>query len=284
MKLVLYLINTCLAALIAYQGYTMFYPETADKETARIIENQKAASNPDGAKSSPRGTGPVRQMEAAVVRRNLFKVVIDQPVPGTRQQTGQIKAKPEKTRLKLTLWGTVEGAGSSGSWAVIEDRQKRRQDLYRIGDQVLGAKIKEISRNQVILTVDGKDQVLEAETQISPKGPAKKKLTAAAPKIPPRPKDGVQSPGDLIQALKSRPYFKEGAPSGVLIYGIRPGSQLLSLGLRNGDIIQTMNGVEIRNSKDLKTATQDLSPVQGMNISLIRRGQEKEINYKGVDE
>jgi len=232
-----------------------------------------------------RDNDPGKKMQTAVIKRNLFKVMVDFPTSDKNKSTETTQPKPEKTKLKLALWGTVAGVDPSRNWAVIEDLKTRKQNLYMSGDRVVGAEIKEIFRNRVILTLDGKDQVLEAQTKPSPDKPDRK---ASMPPFSNSGPDNFpvqsRSKGNLFKALKSRPYMKNGSPSGVLIYGIRPGSPMLAMGLKNGDIIQTINETDIKTSNDLKEITQTLASDPEISILLSRRGRKKEIVYKGVNE
>ncbi len=59
---------------------------------------------------------------------------------------------------------------------------------------------------------------------------------------------------------------------------------MLTMGLKNGDIIQTINETDIKTSNDLKDIVQTLASDPEISILLSRRGQEKEIVYKGVHE
>ena len=81
-----------------------------------------------------------------VVNRNLFKAEIKEK---TIQKADDLK-NLEVTKLKLVLWGTVIGVPHF--YAVIEDKKKRSQALYKTGDMVQGAIIKNIFRNMVVLS------------------------------------------------------------------------------------------------------------------------------------
>ena len=68
----------------------------------------------------------------------------------------------KKTDLKLKLWGTVTGGGNI-PYAVIEETEQRKQQLYREGNAVQNATIKQILRGKVVLRVNDRDEILEAE-------------------------------------------------------------------------------------------------------------------------
>ena len=70
----------------------------------------------------------------------------------------------KKTDLKLKLWGTITGNGVR-AYAIIEEGTKREQKLYKVGETVQNATIKIILREKVILSVEGKDELLVIETK-----------------------------------------------------------------------------------------------------------------------
>src|SRR6185503_17842500 len=59
----------------------------------------------------------------------------------------------------LRLWGV--GFAGREARAVIEDTEARRQDLYRVGDRVRGARVAAIDWDRVTLEGPGGEQVLE---------------------------------------------------------------------------------------------------------------------------
>ncbi len=284
MKPLLFLINIGLAAIVVYQG-VVFY-----KSDIISVEAHIAKANPEG--EIPEGNnilGPQKKsnnknMVSTITRRNLFKATLDSHSVGKAQSDPKVKLK--KTKLRLALWGTVEGDNESDCWAVIEDKSKRDQSLFKVGDQIHGAQIKEISRNKVILIVDGKDQVLEASVKASSTVFSKPSGKVNEHSPPPKfvkiaIKGEMEDPGALVRSMKARPYLKNGQPSGLLVYGIRPGSDIMALGLKNGDIIQAINGMDITNTNNLNTATESLDISQDIRISLSRRGQAQEVSFNG---
>src|SRR2546422_8520869 len=60
---------------------------------------------------------------------------------------------------RLRLWGV--GLQGREARAVIEDTATHRQELYRVGDQVGGARIASIDWDRVTLEGDGGEEVLE---------------------------------------------------------------------------------------------------------------------------
>jgi len=70
----------------------------------------------------------------------------------------------KKTSLHLKLWGTITG-NNVRAFAIIEETTNRKQKLYREGDVIQNAVVKRILRGKVILSVDGKLEMLDIETK-----------------------------------------------------------------------------------------------------------------------
>ncbi len=94
-----------------------------------------------------------------ILDRNLFQSYIQEP-----EKVEPVKENPlvglETTSLDLVLMGTISGP-QDRSRAIIMEKAKKKQDIYYQGDIVQGAEIKEILRGKVILTYNGKDEILD---------------------------------------------------------------------------------------------------------------------------
>ena len=118
-----------------------------------------------------------------ILQRDLFKA---QKAPESAgRQTNINVEEMEETKLQLKLWGTVTG-DSRQSYAVIEDSQKKEQNLYRVGDSIQEATVKAILRAKVVLTVNGQDQVLAME-ELKQSGPARRSFPAGGSSCLPDP-------------------------------------------------------------------------------------------------
>jgi len=93
-----------------------------------------------------------------VLERNLFG-----PPPSadkTKSAGGQPAADLQPTSLSLVLMGTIVSADAE-SRAIILEKDTKNQDIYQQGDVVQGAVVKEILRKKVVLTSDGRDEILD---------------------------------------------------------------------------------------------------------------------------
>ena len=282
MKVFFIILNFFLIATLAYclfeTGYKKLVPQnlTLPEQEAdnTKIENINPGQNNKGLDTN---------FNNIIVKRNLFKVEIEQKqVPGINLEKEDKEPEPiEHTKLQLVLWGTV--TGQENVYAVIEDNKIKEQALYQVDDFVQGAKLKKISRNKVILTFQGKDQLLEIQT--NPRNVSKSRKLKEEINIRPAPANEVvnhdvqDSLDTMMGQIKFRPHFSEGEPDGLMVYGIRPKSVFRKIGLRNGDIIKDINGATVNSNEDISPLLTEIKDQENLKISIFRRGKAKELIY-----
>ena len=232
-----------------------------------------------------------------IAKRNLFdiKVKVKQPV------VKQKESEPLKvTRLQLKLWGTIAGSGTQRA-AIIEDGKTRKQLLLREGDQIQTAVVKKISRGEVLLAVNGKNEVLLIEKPIGAKGGAKgggddpnlplpEAIPADDAGIPPdgelvtidreTVQSAMQNVNELMKQARVRPHFTDGKPDGLRLSAVRPGSLFRQIGLQSGDIITGVNGEPIESVDDALRFYTSLKNADDVALQLRRGGVERSLNYR----
>lgn len=276
-----------LTILVAFQVYALISPITDTPGVQISSSNPKSDQTRPQSKSNRFEPVKVNNVIEKITQRNLFKVEVD----GEKNKASEpMNLYLEKTSLELTLWGTVTGHKKQEGWAVIQDIETKQQDLYRVNDKIQGATIKSILRNKVILTVNGKDQILEVNADPSPLLDRKR----SPADIPSRPRPAQdhrpaqKEVEDMLNAVsnsnplfKTRPYVKNGEASGVMIYSVKKDSLAQRLGLRNGDIILAVDNIEIQDPQDLEDFDESIDDSSDINISILRRGKPKELVFSG---
>ena len=218
-----------------------------------------------------------------IMERNIFGSTLNKA--STQAKEPEVEAL-EPTSLKIALLGTVSG-NKENAFAVIEEKQKKSQGLYRVGDSVENATVKTILRGKVVLRVGDRDEVLIMEEPSSSKTASRP--SAAVPSvrdestITVRLSDlerSLQDINQLMSNVRIRPHFKDGVADGLVITRIRAGSVFRRLGLRNGDILQEINGNPIENPDHILSMYNDLKSGSPMSIQIKRRGQQRTLNYR----
>lgn len=107
--------------------------------------------------------GPTASKEidyTIITKRNLFGPAAADDTTPEIEAAASPEEELEATKLEIVLMGTV-GADEDGARAIIMQKKDRTQALYRAGDTIEGAVIKDIRRGRVILTVGGQDEMLD---------------------------------------------------------------------------------------------------------------------------
>lgn len=287
MKLLFTVFNILCIAAAGYLGHTAYLKIRMGQESAK----QTISTPKRKAVSFNRSPTPSPQDYRAIVERNLFHTK-EKTEKKTRSEPVQTKSlKP--TKLLVKLWGTVS-SGEDASYAIIEDQKKKDQNLYRIGDTIQNATVKEILREKVVLNVQGRDEVLEME-KLESRGAGR---SSHVSRVQPRKPGGVRPPSvrrirlkrsqlekalksgdDISEQAKVRPHFTDGRQDGIILTGIKPNSVYRRLGLRNGDILLGIDEADIQSADDVSTVYERLGSVSELTLKIKRRGRLTTMNY-----
>jgi general secretion pathway protein C len=225
-----------------------------------------------------------------IARRDLFQTRKD-AVPSAGQDGVDLTDLGE-TKLNLKLWGTVTGDPQQ-SYAVIENTQDRQQNLYRVGDSIQNATLKMILRNKVVLTYNGRDEMLAMEkieqANVSPsRGASIPPVTAPRQDIRTQRvslrrnmiNDAMKDVSKLMTEIKISPHLGEdGQPSGLAVSDIKPNSIFRRMGLRNGDVLKSVDGQEIRTVDDALKLYESMKSADSLAVQIERRGRDRTIEY-----
>jgi len=241
-----------------------------------------------------------------IVERNIFgatEKVEQAPV----EDVAPIEVLVE-TSLELSLLGTIAGDSTSAR-AIILDKRERSQDIYRVGDSVQEAEIRQILRGKVILRHGEKDEILiMVEGDNKPKHAAKPAAKAGNRRSPAsrsrrqaraEPQEEISEEievvtipigqevlqnsmndiNELMTQVRVRPYFRRGKPEGLIVSQIKSDSVFSKLGLTNGDIISSVNGNLMSSPEEAFQFYSSLKSGEEVNIEITRRGKKKLLTY-----
>lgn len=218
---------------------------------------------------------------------NFYAIIAERNLFGT---TGKIILKDqididalEPTKLTLTLLGTVAG-GQDFDYAVIEETDKKKQGLFRVGDTVASATIVKIMRGRVVLRVEGKDEILSMEEKTGTDEKQDTGNTApqtGGPVVVRKAEidEALTDVGQLLSQARIQPFFFGGKSSGFIISRIKKGSIFQKMGMQNGDIIQGVNGQPIKSPDELMELYSGLKAGSAIDLSIKRRGKEQDLKY-----
>jgi general secretion pathway protein C len=226
---------------------------------------------------------------AIITERNLFG--------GSSQGLSEVKAEkvdiegmPVAVKsLGLKLVGTVVANKPEGSSAIIEDLTSRKQEVYREGDEVKNTRIKRILRHNVIINTGRRDEVLTMAPEDSTgKSPAPARPNRRRP--PPSATSSIQLDreelesqmadlNELMQQVRIRPFMEGRDPAGFLVSNIKPGSLFSKMGLRNGDVIQGVNGENITTPDQAIELYESLMEGGAIDLDIKRGRRTQKLRY-----
>ena len=164
-----YTVPLLLITLAAVGGVKAFYQIVEN----RILEDAGSVAvvpAPGPERKSPAAPAPAlvpkRSDISMITSRNLFA---SREVAPPAAQDIQIE-DPRPSSLAVVLMGTITGTDGVER-AIIYDKAERKQELYQKGDFLQQAAIKQIMRGKVILSLDGKDEILDIADARSVKVP-----------------------------------------------------------------------------------------------------------------
>ncbi len=234
-----------------------------------------------------------------ICSRNVFdskkRVACEAEAP-EGNETGaplDLNASPIKSDLGAVLLGTMVSTNPNYSFATIQPKGAQSADTYYI-DQVLmsEAKIYAIQRNKVFFIRNGHREYLEVENLPNIY------MSAASEGADSTGSGGVRLEGDkaivarskveatlgdlnqVIQQARMVPNFKDGVVDGFKIFAIRPGSIFSDLGLKNGDVIERINGTEINSVEKAIPMLQLARNENTITIDLTRNGAKKTVSIE----
>lgn len=156
-----------------------------------------------------------------ILTRNLFGP-FGSKEPAKPAPPPDITANLGKTELGIVLVGTISDSEGTHR-AIILDKKTSKQELYKAGDVVHGAHIKDILRGKVILDVNGKDSLLDISEAATVRKAAKPTVTEKPPpKMTQEPAvssgaaeetpQAVEQPPEISPENNAPPPIQEGEP------------------------------------------------------------------------
>lgn len=197
---------------------------------------------------------------------------------------------PLNLASKLKLLGVVIGE-RQGVSAIVEEFSSKRQLFFRLHEQIPDiGEISEIRRDGIVVRQGDQQELLELVPSQSERPPAAPAAagTAAVPG-PGSPVRAVldrreveQAVNDLPKLLsqaRAVPYSVNGTMSGYRLDYIAPSSFYEKIGLKYGDVLQQVNGVDIRDPGTMLTLFQQLRNEKTVKLDVLRNSQRTAMTF-----
>lgn len=217
------------------------------------------------------------------------------PDPVSVSATGSGAPPPPRVPLnlasKLKLLGVVMGE-HEGVSAIVEELSSKRQLFFRLHDHIPDiGEISEIRRDGMVVRQGDQQELLElAASQIEKPQATPAPGASAVTQAPASPTRTVldrriveQAMDDLPKLLsqaRAVPNLVNGAMNGFRLDYIAPSSFYEKIGLKYGDILQQVNGVDIRDPSTILTLFQQLRNERAVKLDVLRNNQRTTMNFE----
>lgn len=248
----------------------------------------QAASAPASPAHRPGGNQPDQGPADKVAAAHLFGTA-------SAKSRRQAAADAPETSLDLSLLGVAAGTSGAPSQAIISSGSNGQQDTYAVGATLPGgAVIRQILPDRVVIAHDGRleslrlpvvgTSLLAAHMSFGngqgsvDTGGGKKSGGKAGPSAPPGPSPAKlrhelkNNPKSVSDYMRLRPYAKGGHLKGYRVYPGKFPKLFQNSGLKPGDIVTQVNGIDLDNPKANMRAMSQIKKANGPVHLVVQRG------------
>jgi general secretion pathway protein C len=268
------------------------------------------------AKTAPMGANPSPRVTSAdpILARNPFdhttgplnKPVVDESVVAPPPDLSNPKDAPPCDGVKVL----VIAASSQPEWsfAALMGTGEQKSHLVRRGMEFNSKKVEFVGWDRVWLTgpalcqaelfKPAQDSKGGAAPTPAPTSAPPPSTGGGAPSLDPTIAKGIQrvsatefnvdrgvvdkileNQADLMRQARIVPEQENGKVVGIRLFGVRPDTLLGTLGLENGDRLQTINGFDMTSPEKALEAYARLRTADKLTININRRGQNMNMDY-----
>jgi general secretion pathway protein C len=271
--------------------------ETVDPE-----QGQPNEPNEPSAGQQPiqvKGKKEARYYIDPLVKRSIFDSTKVGVPPSSAQKDSEVTGDERRSDLKVVLLATLVADPEAHSSALIAEEKGSGAMGYGIGDELLGeAKVLRIEPRKVyIQRSDGTVEYLsmdggtyqkekpaagedspkgeEEEGDVKKEGPNKFVIDrATVEKV-------MANPEELYSQIRAVPHKgPNGEVDGYRLSGIRRRSLFNKLGIKNGDIVHSVNGQPLTSMQSAMEAYNSMGSGSNFNFEVTRRNEKQTFEYE----
>lgn len=194
---------------------------------------------------------------------------------------------------KIRLIGIVMG-DKRGVFAIVEELASKKQALYRLHEQIIDlGEVADIQRDGMVIRQGNLEEWLElglTEKPAIPGNNATASPSTPSPQVPGAPLRKVIDRREVELAMndlpklmtqaRAMPHMVNGAVNGFRIDYMAPASFYEKIGIQTGDILQRVNGVDIRDPGTMLNLLQQLKSERVVKLDMVRNNQPSTVTYE----
>lgn len=213
-----------------------------------------------------------------------YQVILTAPIFGRTKVDATPAPKPTtEGTLKIRVVAINE-LSRGARMVILEDSAKQAQDVFELNDSVFGqGKLVEIGSDLVKIEHGGRIEVVRLDDSAP-------KSSGGAPETATNEQTDFSVPEDelsaalanlpqLLSQARAVPYFRNGQSIGMRLFAIRSGSMYEKLGLKNGDIILSVNENSLSDPAQALKLFEQLKNERSIGVRLERNGQNMDMRY-----
>lgn len=238
---------------------------------------------PRGTPMSAGGAGNQGPNVDLIARTHLFGEVPVEAGPALSELTDA----PD-TRLDLTLMGILAATADRGSRALI-GASNGEEKPYAIGDDVVrGVRLQAIFPDRVILARGGQLETLRLDKDAPSRGGGAPVPVARAADSGGSADTGamlstirqelMNDPSRASEYIRIQPASSGGQLRGYRIYPGRDRTAFNAVGLRPGDLVTQVNGIQLNDANTALQMLGQLSQASSISVLVDRGGQQQVVN------
>jgi general secretion pathway protein C len=241
-----------------------------------------------------------------ILKRNMFCSTCPPILPVETPEGPVVPAgppPPQKTTLPLKLLAIMYApppADPRWSIAIIRDNDDKSTGPYSIGSKIRDATIQDVQDARIYLEFEG-GRIEWLDLFDRPEPPPAAAAAPAAPSSDPLAAEldkGIKKLSEhkyevqrtavdallgnmaaLAKGARIVPEVKDGRPAGFRLFSIRPEGPFAKIGLQNGDVISSINGLEMTSPDKALEVYTKLKTANHLSVGLERNGQKISKDY-----
>lgn len=277
------------------------------------VESKLVASLPDAkspAKARPVAKAAVTDKQTeGILRRNIFcstcpPILDTATATGTATETGPADPEPVKTTLPVAIMAIMYAPPPNClKWcmAVLRDTESKGSGPYVIGGKIHGATVIDIGETRILFDNQGKTEYLdlfELPAPPAPATPAAAPVAAANDPFAQEMQKGIKKVTEnkyelqrgtlesvlgnmnlLSRSARIVPEMRDGKAAGFRLFAVKPDGPFALIGMQNGDVISSINGLDISSPEKALEVYAKLKSASHLSLGLERNGQKVTKDY-----